>query len=218
MKRCICASALLLLITTLAYSQQSPGQGASAPNQTPAQSMPPGLQNRDQLPPGLQNRDQLPPGLANRTNDNPNARINNNNGSQNSFGSTSNNGGNQLPATGRESGAATNQASGASPNQTGTRTEVNNSVQFHVNAVTAIDQPVANQVQQVLTAQPVLAQTLPLIQDQVNNGALILDGNVQCGAEGVLIETLCRERLPRTIRIENHLRPPGGAFAPATLR
>lgn len=216
MKRCICASALLLLITTLAYSQQSPGQGASAPNQTPAQSMPPGLQNRDQLPPGLQNRDQLPPGLDKRTNDNANAQMNQNYGTQNNFGATSNGVGNQLSQTGRESGT-TNQ-SGASQGQFGANTQINASVQLQVNAVTATDRPIATQVQQVLLAEPVLAQTFPMLRLSVNNGVIILDGDVQCGAERVLIETLCRDRLPRTVRIENRLRPPGGAFAPATVR
>jgi hypothetical protein len=220
MKRFICTSALALLMTTT-HGQQSGVQS------TPAQSMPPGLENRQQLPPGLQNRDQLPPGLAGRSNANASAAANGaaangtaaggtmNSQSNLSATGTSNGVAGQLPQTGRESAGASNQSSTTS-GQTGTRTDINGSVQFHVNAVTTTDQPIATQVQQVLIAEPVLAQTLPTVQIQVNNGAVILDGSVQCGAERVLIENLVQQRLPRTVRIENRLRPPGGAFAPAT--
>ena len=106
---------------------------------------------------------------------------------------------NQLPQTG--------QATGFNTNTTQT-------TQLRIQAFTPADQPVATQIQQTLTAQPVLAQTLPMVNIQVNGGVVILDGNVQCGAEGVLMQNLIQQQLPNTIRIDNRLRLSGGAPLP----
>lgn len=106
----------------------------------------------------------------------------------------------QLPQTGQTSGFVTNQI---------------NTPQLKIQTFTSADQPVATQIQQVLTTEPVLSQTLPMVNIQVNGGMVILDGSVQCGAEAVLMQNLIQQRLPSTIRIDNRLRLPGGAFAPA---
>ena len=110
-----------------------------------------------------------------------------------------------LPATGLASGTATNQLG-----------VQNGNTQLHIQAMTATDQPIATQVQQVLVAEPVLAQTLPGLNIQVNGGVVILNGDVQCGAESVLVQNLIYQKLPRTVRIENRMRL-SGAMAPAYL-
>lgn len=108
-----------------------------------------------------------------------------------------------LPQTGQASGTMTN-------------LNVNQTVK--IQAVTAADRPIATQIQQVLTTEPVLAQTLPMVNIQVNGGVVLLNGDVQCGAESVLMQNLIQQKLPNVIRIENRLRLPGGAFAPARFR
>jgi hypothetical protein len=193
MKRSLCILALSVLVTALAYGQQ-PAAGQGSTVQPSAQNPSAGSQNQQQQPQATSSSAQ----------------------SQNGFNSNSNGLAGQLPQTGRDPSTA-NQSQTAQGQATA-RAGVAGSVQLRVGAITASDQPIATQVQQVLTAEPVLVQTLPMLQIHVDNGALILDGSVQCGAERVLIETLCRDRLPRTVRIENRLRPPGGAFSPAGLR
>lgn len=97
---------------------------------------------------------------------------------------------------------------------TGFNTNTTQTTQLRIQTFTAADQPVAAQIQQALTSQPVLSQTLPMVNIQVNGGMVILDGNVQCGAEGVLMQNLIQQQLPNTIRIDNRLRLSGGAPLP----
>lgn len=201
-------------IALSAVGQQSNEQG------TPSQTLPPGLQKRDELPPGLEKRDELPPGLAKRTNQVTGGISA---GGTNTLGATANRFGagttnslgvsaagtttNRLTPTGRESGSLTN--------QTTARAQAGAAGQLRIQAVTTTDQPIVTEIQRVLTTETVLTPVLPLMTIQVNGGVVVLEGDVQCGAEKVLVQNIIQQRVPRVVRIDNRLRLPAGAFTPA---
>jgi hypothetical protein len=212
MKKYLITGGAWLLAVTL-YAQQ-----ATTPNgqvQQRRQVLQPGSQQREVLQPGLRQRDQLAPGVITASNQpNPTAsalRTNIFNIEGVSTSSVTGLGENNPAGTNNFGSQATNRFSnGGFTNQSGGATQI------HIQVVTVSDQPIATQVQQVLSSETVLAQTLPLITININSGTVALNGNVQCGAEGVLIQNLIQQRVPNVRRIDNQLRISGGPpIAPA---
>jgi hypothetical protein len=213
MKPHIFTSVLAFSICLAAHAQTSQGTTTTTTPNAQQRQLPPGIQQREMLPPELQRREM---GIIAATNSAaaPAARTNFFGGETN--GVLDNDADDALITN--KFGLRTNRF--GTTNQFGYYGGTNGSANVRVNvrAVTVNDQPIATQIQQTLSQQPVLAQTLPAVNIEVNGGVVMLNGDVQCGAEGVLIQNLIQQQVRHIVRIDNRLRGPGGPFAPAATR
>lgn len=226
MKRSTIILSSIMMMTALAgYSQTSGGQGGTGqgttqpnPANPPGQTLPPGLEKREQLPPGLQGREQLPPGLATRTNQTgrppPRNGLPGTGALTNDFGAGTNRLGNTNAFA-----SVTNQNNlqqTSRPGETNRVFSVTNSTPiFQDQAFTPADARLLTQIRQAVVGQIRTVGVLSPVHFIVRDGVVTLVGVLPRDEERQRLVTIV-QGVPGVVRVIDQIQVGGGAGAQTT--
>jgi hypothetical protein len=195
-------------------SSGSSSASGARPVTPPSQTLPPGLNDREQQPPGLQNREQLPPELQKRLDATNNFSVN----ATNTFTATNEVGMNTNQMQGTNALTPTGAVSGTN--------QMNSNIAIRDHTVTDNDKSLLIAVRQSVQNQ--LGITTPAampVHFFINNGVVTLIGSVPTADESQRILLLVRQT-PGVVQVVDRLQvgttsgvvQPRGNFLNATRR